>query len=232
MNKLLLLGAATGALCVSAAGQAGPYFLPRGDLALYGSYLNQNDHEAGLNPDGGGGGAQMSLSLTRNVFVGGSYQYDYLSESNAPASSLGLGSGQVSYGEKVGQARAGGGLDFHLPLTPLDVFGKVEYTHYDTQFVHVSSGGASLGNGDRSNDDGVGYHAGLQARLPGLSVYGSVGYLDLSKSQGPEFNLGLMLPLAPLTWGFVEYRYDDLRYIGYSDRNESSDVRAGVRLSF
>lgn len=233
MNKLLLLGTAAGAFCACGASQAGGwYYVPKGNVAVYGSYMNQKDGQAGTNPDGGGGGAQLGLSLTPNFFIGGSYQYDYLSESNAPASAFGLGSGRISYGEKVNQARAGGGLVFHTPLAPLDVFGKVEYTHYDYQAVHATGNGGSFGNSDRVNDDGVGFHAGLQTRVPGFSVYGSVGYLDLSKSQGPEFNVGFMLPLAPLTWGFVEYRYDDLRYTGYSDRNETNDVRAGVRLSF
>lgn len=233
MKKLIIFGAAAGALCVSTSGQAAGYFIPQGNVALYGSYMSQRDGEAGTSPDGGGGGVQLGLNLTRNVFIGGSYQYDYLSQSDAPASAFGLGSGQISYGEKVDQARAGGGLMFHLPLTPVDVFGKAEYTHYDYQTVHATStSGGVLGNSDRVNDDGVGFHAGAQARLPMLSVYGSVGYLELSKSEGPEFNVGLMVPMAPLTWGFIEYRYDDLRYIGYSDRNETSNVRAGVRLSF
>jgi len=233
MKKLLLYGTAAGALCASFAGQADAYLIPRGNVALYGSYMDQRDGVAGTNPDGGGGGVQLGLSLTRNFFIGGSYQYDYLSQSDAPASAFGLGGGQISYGEKVGQARAGGGLVFHTPLAPLDVFGKVEYTHYDYQTVHATSnGGGPLGNSDRVNDDGVGFHAGLQTRAPGFSIYGSLGYLELSKSEGPEFNVGFMLPLAPLTWGFIEYRYDDLRYVGYSDRNETSDVRAGVRLSF
>lgn len=232
MKKLLLFGAAAGALCVSTSGQAAGFFMPQGSVGLYGSYMSQRDGEAGTSPDGGGGGVQANLNLTPNIFVGGSYQYDYLSQSNAPGTAFGLGGGSISYGEKVDQGRAGGGLQFHVPLSPVDVFGKVEYTHYDYQTVHATSGGGSLGNSDRVNDDGVGFHAGAQARLPGLSVYGSVGYLELSKSEGPEFNVGLMVPMAPMMWGFLEYRYDDLRYINYSDRNESNDVRAGLRLSF
>ncbi len=233
MKKLLLFGTAAGALCVCAAGQAqGLYYLPKGNLAVYGSYLSQRDGADGTSPDGGGGGAQLGLSLTRNFFIGGSYQYDYLSQSNATNTSL--GAGNISYGEKINQARAGGGLTFHLPATPVDLFGKVEYTHFDYQPVHLTSDSAgSLGNLDRVNDDGVGFHAGAQARLPGLSVYGSVGYLNLSKTDGPEFNVGVMVPLAPLTWGFVEYRYDDLHFSGGSSNdNELSNVRAGVRLSF
>jgi len=234
MKKLLLYGTAAGALCVSFASQAqGWYYVPKGNVAVYGSYMDQRDGQVGTNPDGGGGGAQLGLNLTPHFFIGGSYQYDYISQSDAPGSAFGLGGGSVSYGEKVNQARAGGGLVFHLPATPVDVFGKVEYTHYDYQFVHLtSSSGGSIGNLDRVNDDGVGFHAGAQARLPGFSVYGSVGYLNLSKSEGPEFNVGMMLPLAPAMWGFVEYRYDDLHYSGYSDDNEISNVRAGVRLSF
>lgn len=235
MKKLLIYAAAGGALCASGASLAAPWGYPYrlgGNLALYGSYMNQNDSQAGLSPDGGGGGAQLGLSLTPNFFIGGSYQYNYLHESDAPAAGFGLGPGTISYGEKVEQGRAGGGLVFPLPQTAVDIFGKIEYVHYDYQTVHPLVNGVPYGNSDRTNDDGVGYHIGFQTRYPGFSVYGSAGYLDLSRSDGPEFNVGFMLPLAPRTWGFVEYRYDDLRYSGYSDRNETNDVRAGVRLSF
>ena len=234
-NKLLILGTAAGVLCVSGASHAdGFYFQPHANLALYGSYMDQNDSQAGVDPAGAGGGAQLGLSLTPNIFIGGSYQYNYLTESNGPASAVGLGGGQVSYGERVDQGRVGGGLVFHTPLAPLDVFGKVEYVHYDYQVVHVNSGGASLGNADRVNNDGVGFHVGVQTRFPGFSVYGSTGFLHLDNSEGPEFNVGFEVPVAPLTWGFVEYRYDDLHNTGsgYYDRTENDDVHAGVRMTF
>ncbi|MDR3416460.1 MAG: outer membrane beta-barrel protein [Nevskia sp.] len=233
MKRVLVIGTAAGALCVSGGCFASPlWFQPQGNLALYGSYMQQNDNQAGLNPDGGGGGVQAGLSLTPNFFIGGSYQYDYLSESNAPAASFGLGPGQISYGEKINQDRLGGGLVFRLPAAPIDVFGKVEYVHFDYQTVHATVNGAPYGNSDRANDDGVGFHAGLQTRTPGFSIYGSVGYLNLSNSEGPEINVGFEVPMAPFTWGFVEYRYDNLHYSGYSDHNQTDDVRAGVRLSF
>jgi opacity protein-like surface antigen len=40
--------------------------------------------------------------------------------------------------------------------------------------------------------------------------------------------------MAPFTWAFFEYRYDDLHNKDsfYYDRTESDDVRAGVRMSF
>ena len=232
MRKLWLWGAAAGVLCVSGAGQASGFFYkPQVNLSVYGSYMEQDDHDAGLSPDGGGGGVQLGLSLTPHFFIGGMYQYDYLSQSNAPAS-FGLGGGEISYGEKTNQARAGGGLKFHVPASPVDVFGKLEYVHFDYQTVHATVDGGALGNSDRVNDDGIGVHAGAQANLPGLSVYGSVGYLHLSQSEGPEFNVGLQVPMAPFMWGFVEYRYDDFRYIGYSDDNESNNVKAGLRLTF
>ena len=234
MKKLLLFGTAAGALCAAGATQAdGPWYLqPHANLALYGSYMDQNNDQSGLNPGGGGGGAQLGLSLTPNFFVGGSYQYNYLTQSNAPASGFGLNGNQISYGEKVDQGRIGGGMVAHLPQAPLDVFGKIEYVHFDYQTVHASVDGAAQGNSDRVNDDGAGYHVGLQTRIPGFSVYGSVGYLDLSRSEGPEFNIGLMVPMAPFTWGFIEYRYDDLRSVGFSDHTQTDDVHAGVRMSF
>jgi hypothetical protein len=231
MNKLLIAGAAAGVMCVAGASEAdGFYFQPHANLALYGSYMDQNNEQAGVDPGGGGGGAQLGLSITPNVFIGGSYQYNYLTESNAPVSA-GVGS---SYGERVNQGRVGGGLVFHTPVAPLDVYGKVEYVHYDYQVVHAESGGVPLGNADRISNDGVGLHAGVQTRFPGFSVYGSVGYLQLDNSEGPEINVGFETPMAPFTWAFFEYRYDDLHNKDsfYYDRTESDDVRAGVRMSF
>ena len=86
MKKLLLLGTAAGALCAANGAQASPWiYQPHANLALYGSYMDQNNNQSGLNPGGGGGGVQLGLSLTPNFFVSGSYQYNYLTESNAPA---------------------------------------------------------------------------------------------------------------------------------------------------
>lgn len=232
MKKLLVYGAAAGALCASGASLAASFYPPGGSLALYGSYMAQNNSSAGLSPDGGGGGVQLGVNLTPHVFFSGSYQYDYLYQNNAPAASIGLGSGSASYGDKINQGRAGGGLVFRLPMAPIDVFGKVEYVHYDYQTVNITLNNGSYGDLDRVNNDGVGFHAGLQTRLPGVSVYGSVGYLDLSKSNGGEFNVGAMVPLAPFTWGFVEYRYDNLANIGAPTRTETNNVKAGVRLAF
>jgi hypothetical protein len=232
MKKLLICGTTAGALCVSGASFAAGFYPPGGSLALYGSYMAQNNSSAGLSPDGGGGGVQLGLNLTPHFFLSGSYQYDYLYQSNAPASSFGLGSGTISYGDKINQGRAGGGLTFRLPMAPVDVFGKVEYVHYDYQTVNATVNGAPYGDSDRVDNDGVGVHAGLQTRFPGVSVYGSVGYLNLSKSNGGEFNVGLMVPMAPFTWGFVEYRYDNLSNIGAPARSETNDVKAGVRLAF
>jgi hypothetical protein len=232
MKKLLVYGTAAGALCASGASLAASFYPPGGSLALYGSYMAQDNSAAGLSPDGGGGGVQLGVNLTPNFFVSGMYQYDYLYQSNAPASSFGLGSGTITYGDKIDQGRAGGGVVFHLPVAPLDVFGKVEYVHYDYQAVNTVVNDVPEGSFDRVNNDGVGVHAGLQSKLPGVSVYGSVGYLNLSKSNGGEFNVGAMVPLAPFTWAFVEYRYDNLANIGAPTRTETNNVKAGVRLAF
>jgi hypothetical protein len=236
MNKLLMLGATAGALCISGTSEAQQIFSfqPHANFAVYGSYMDQNDRQAGVDPGGGGVGGQLGLSLTPNIFIGGSYQYNYLTESHGPGSAIGVGSGPVSYGERVDQGRVGGGLVFPVPGAPVNVFGKIEYVHYDYQIVHAEGGGASFGNDDRVNDDGVGFHAGAQTRFPGFSVYGSVGYLQLDNSRGPEINVGFELPVAPLTWGFIEYRYDDLHYnnAAFFDRTEMDDVRAGVRMTF
>ena len=236
MNKLLLAGTAAGALAASAAAQAQGLILPvKGNIAIFGSYLDQNIDEAGLNPEGGGGGVQLGLSFTNHFFVSGSYEYDYLYQSNAPGSSFGglvPPGGSLTYGERVNQARAGGGFVTGLFPLPMDIYGKVEYVHYDYQYVHGIHDGVDIGNGDRFNDDGVGFHVGLQSKLPFLSVYGSIGYLSLSQSSGPEFNMGFEVPVLPLTWAFLEYRYDDLKVDNASEHNQLDNVHAGLRMTF
>ncbi|MBX6421143.1 MAG: hypothetical protein IRZ06_09080 [Nevskia sp.] len=233
MKKILILGLGTAALCLwQTCAAYGYYAVPRGNLSLYGSYMDQSADQTSLAPSGGGGGVQLSLSLTPNFFIGGSYQYNFLTQNDANGADLGLPSGQTAYGLKQNQGRAGGGLVFRLPEAPLDLFGKIEYVHYDLQYVHVTDEGLPAGNSDRVNDDGVGYHVGFQSRWPGFSIYGSGGYLDLSKHAGLEAMAGFQLPLAPRTWGFFEYRYDNLRGEDNYLKYRSDDYRAGVRFVF
>jgi hypothetical protein len=231
--RILILGAAGAALCASGAASAGVGFPASGNVSLFGSYMAA-DTNVGLSPDGGGGGVQLGISLTPIFFIAGSYQYDYLYQSNANSSSFAdlPSGGNISYGEKVDDGRAGGGVVFHLPATPIDVFGKVEYVHFDYQYVHGVLNGAGIADGARTNDDGVGWHGGAQIKLPLVSVYGSLGYVDLSHNSGPEINLGGELPIAPLTWLFAEYRYDNFHDGDIGVHTQFNDVRAGVRLVF
>jgi hypothetical protein len=191
------------------------------------------DTNVGLSPDGGGGGVQLGISITPMFFIAGSYQYDYLYQSNANSSGSAIVSaGTLTYGEKVDDGRAGGGIVFHLPATPIDVFGKLEYVHFDNQYVHGVLNGAGIGNSDRTNDDGVGWHGGAQIKLPLVSIYGSLGYLALDHDSGPEINLGGEVPIAPLTWLFAEYRYDNFHNGDEGIHTQLNDVRAGVRMTF
>jgi hypothetical protein len=234
MKRILVLGIAAGSWCVAPASSAYGLAVPSaGNISLFGSYMSQ-EGTTSRSPAGGGGGAQLGISLTPMFFIAGSYQYNYLSQSDGDGAAFGMTPGPLSYSEKQQDIRGGGGLVFHLPATPVDLFGKAEYVHRDYQLVHMSGTGVVTPTGSRHNDDGIGWHGGAQIRLPGLSVYGSVGYLDLSRSSGPEFNLGGELPLAPLTWVFVEYRYDNFTThdFGVSDHLQSNDVRAGVRMVF
>lgn len=230
---ILILGAAGAALCASSASYAEVGFPASGNISLFGSYMNQ-DTNVGLSPNGGGGGVQLGISLTPMFFVAGSYQYDYLYQRNANSSAFAdlPAGGSLTYGERIDDGRAGGGIVFHLPASPIDVFGKLEYVHFDYQYVHGVLNGASIGNGDRTSDDGVGWHGGAQIKLPLVSFYGSVGYIDMSHDSGPEFNVGGELPVAPLTWLFAEYRYDNFHDGDDGVHTQFNNVRAGVRLVF
>jgi hypothetical protein len=241
MKQLVITGAVAGALLVSNAASAQVQFLPiRGSAAIFGSYMSQSDNQYPLNPDGFGGGAQLGFNITRNFFITGSYEYDYLRQDNASSGALGLNppGGSTTYGLDTEQVRAGGGWKFPLRPAPIDLFAKVEYVHYGYRYVNGIQDGQAIANGSPFNEDGVGGHFGFQTRMPGFSLYGSAGYLSLSNADGPEFNIGAEVPMLPFVWAFAEYRYDDLRYDNggccyyNSERNEIDNVHLGVRMSF
>lgn len=223
MNKSRIRQAA--ACCVLLVSPAavfadGSWSPVRSSLSVYGDYLNGADEQYGTNltPTGGGGGAGLQFNLPRNFFIDGSYQYNYLHDSISG----------VGYGVKFDQARGGGGMVFHIPQQPLDVFAKIEYVHFDNQVV--SDGQQS----ERDNDDGVGYHIGVRTQQPGYALYASGGWLQLADNSGPEALLGAEMPLSPWVTGFAEYRYDYLRNNDNQDSNKLrlGDYRLGFRYAF
>jgi len=192
----------------------------RGNLSLYGDYSSLNVTQGGdtLTPNGGGGGVHLLFNLRPNFFVDGSYQYNSLHDSVQ-----GFG-----YGVKFDQGRAGGGMVFHVPQQPLDVYGKVEYVHFGNQ---ITSQGVTF---DPDNDDGVGYHLGFRTRGPYYQLYASGGWLQLADNSGAEALAGVEVPFAPFVHGFAEYRWDYLKDNTDADANKLriNDYRLGVRWSF
>ena len=44
--------------------------------------------------------------------------------------------------------------------------------------------------------------------------------------------MGFEVPVLPLTWAFLEYRYDDLKVDNASEHNQLDNVHAGLRMTF
>jgi hypothetical protein len=224
MRKLLLL-LSLGPAVVPAAGLAAGDPPGSGDFGIYYSYANQKLEGEPSNPGGSGVGAEAQWNLPYNLFVNGLYQYN-----NEYAEPVGIYAGLR---QKTDQVRAGGGIQFPMPNSPLTLYGRVDYVHYGFEY---SSGGVIY---PRDNNDGMGYSAGFKTLAGPVALYLEGGYIDLSDSHGQEAAGGLSFPLgngrvyrSPLEF-FVEYRWTHLDAVNggnYSDIYY--DYRAGLRMPF
>ncbi|MDE2148367.1 MAG: hypothetical protein KGJ55_00770 [Gammaproteobacteria bacterium] len=168
---------------------------------------------------GSGAGIGGRLNLPFGLFADASYQWN--NEFVAPAG--GFAGSHLDQRE----ARAGGGVNFFVPFSPLSLYGRIDYVHFGQT---VRSGGVDLGH---SNDDGTGYFGGVRFDGFGFALYGEGGYVNLSDADGPEARAGLELPLGRQLRMFAEYRYDDFRFgDGSGQRLRFNEARVGVRLPF
>jgi hypothetical protein len=191
-----------------------------GFFSVFYSFLSTRDAFGGgpdLHPDGSGGGASASLSLPLGFFANGEYAYNYQHDDNA-----GFG-----FDQQVRQGRVGGGYAFYLPLTPVSIYADGEYIHY----------GLKLRSDDvveHHDEDGGGFHGGMRFTLPGLNLYAAAGYVDLSHSDGPEFEAGFRALMGPFVYLFGQYRYTHLRFDSNSDLGGSrfsfNDLRIGIGI--
>lgn len=221
MRKLMFIAALGVAPMASHA--AAVYF-PNGNLDVYGSYLQQKFSGSDQNPQGGGAGISGQLNLPLGFFAEGLYQYNNL---HAPQNLVSPG-----FNEQQEEGRLGAGLQFTPPLSPITVFGKIDYVHYAVDIIQ-----AGLDQGT-VNHDGSGYFAGLRTRGLPLSLWAQGGYLDLRHAQGQEYQAGVALPLGR-SWPyglpvelFGQFRYTHLSYDGGGGRDRFYDYTAGVRFKF
>lgn len=242
MHKALV-GMAAGmlaALTVPAVAAADPLFIPvSGDFNVYYSYARQKVEQATNNPDGSGigigGQLNLPLNLPIGVFIDGLYQYNgenqaEFSDPSQPGNTVvGLG--------LQDQVRAGGGLQFIVPTTPLLLYGKAEYVHYRYESAdYIDQFGNIFGFHD--NDDGAGYFGGFRLINPRYEIYGQGGYLKLSDTEGPEYRAGIAVPLGriirrrAIVQLFAEYDWTRLHELGTSFHDIFYDYRAGIRIPF
>jgi len=235
-NPLHLLGAAAfaGALIAPQAGRADTPV--DGTASLYYSYATQKIPGSTGNPGGSGVGIATQINIHRNFFIDGLYQYN---NEHLPGADVTTSFGTVSEPGaqiKLDQVRAGGGVQYFVPQTPLTVYGKVDYVHYG---YNLRSAGTDYGT---DNDDGPGYFAGIKANGPlGGQLYAEGGYLDLSDSHGQEGFVGGSLPVGrflsyhshelPVQW-YLEYRWSHLGLRGLDGSEIDYEYRTGLRLPF
>jgi hypothetical protein len=221
MRKLMFLVALS---IVPAASQAAVVYFPNGNVDIYGSYLLQKFSGSDQNPHGGGGGIAGQLNLPLGLFAEGMYQYNSL---HAPQDAISPG-----YNEQQEQGRLGAGLQFTPPMSPITLFGKIDYVHYGVDVIQ-----ANLDQGT-VNHDGSGYFAGVRTRGLPVNVWAQGGYLDLRHAQGQEYLAGLALPLGR-SWPFGlpvelfgQFRYTHLGYNDGGGNDRFYDYTAGVRYAF
>ena len=221
MRKLLIL-AALGAATIPAASNAALIYRPNGYFDVYGSYLNQKFEGTDQNPDGGGVGIAAQLNLPLNFFLEGMYQYNNL---HAP------GSGFVpGFNEQQDQGRVGGGINLSLPLSPIVLFGKIDYVHYGVDLIQANT---DFGT---TNHDGGGYFIGAKTRGLVVNLYAQGGWLDLEDASGPEYLAGLSVPVARGWFGpielFGQFRWDNLKLDDGGGHNRFYDYDVGFRFPF
>lgn len=190
-----------------------------GELSPYYSYQAQLPSGSADHFSGSGAGISGRLNLPFGLFADASYQWN--NEFVAPSG--GFAGSHLDQRE----ARAGGGLNFYLPFSPLSLYGRIDYVHFGQS---VRSGGVNFGH---SNDDGTGYFAGVRFDGFGFALYGEGGYVNLSDSDGPEARAGVELPVGRQLRMFAEYRYDNFRFNDGSGQHlRFNEARVGLRLPF
>jgi hypothetical protein len=162
--------------------------------------------EAGFtgDDDGDGFGLRGRFNATEQVFISAEYQAVEYDDSSLELDQLRVGAGYI------------------LPInTTLNFVGQVEYISAETDGPGISS----------ETDDGFGVHAGLEAALaPQFSLYGSVGFVSIDDSDGPEFLVGARFQVAPNVSLFADYRAT--RFSDSGSDLDLDDLRLGAGFHF
>ncbi|MDM4770440.1 outer membrane beta-barrel protein [Solimonas sp. SE-A11] len=202
MKKTLLAALLAAAPVASMAASGGP----TGHLDVY--YTDADIELDGpvVNGDesGDGFGIRGSGKVADKVFVFGQYEknkYDNDAELQTIRAGLGFGLWQDAN-------------------TSLDI---------RAEFIDVD--GKDFPLGIEIDDSGYGVHVGAAFRpLPGLSLFGDVGWIDVGDYDGPEYTVGAVFNVSNQFGLFADYRITDVEDgdIGL----KSQDLHLGVRFNF
>ncbi len=166
--------------------------------------LELSDATGSAEDDGDGFGLKGRFLVSEQLFIAAEYQAVEYDDSNI----------------ELDQVRVGLGLG--LPInTALRFVGQVEYVDVEVDTPGFSSEG----------EDGFGVHGGLEAVLsPQFSLHGSVGFLSLGDTDGPEFLIGARFHVAPNFSLFADYRAS--RFSDSGTDLDLDDLRIGAGFHF
>lgn len=204
MKKTLLAALLAAAPMASMAASGGP----TGHLDVY--YTDADlelDAPAPFGGDdsGDGFGIRGSAKVADRAFVFGQYEKNNYDDSDG----------------KLETIRAG--LGFGLwqgNNTSIDVRG--EYINVDGKDFPATID---------IDHEGYGVHVGAAFRpMPGLSLFGDVGWIDIGDYDGPEYTVGAVFNVSNQFGLFADYRITDVEDgdIGL----KSQDLHLGVRFNF
>lgn len=174
---------------------------------LDGYYIPSADIELGGGEDDGDGfGVKGRAQFTDQLFFTGEYQAVEYDDSDL----------------EFDQLR--GGIGFFAPVSP-DVRWNVR-----GEFVRVET---DVPGGGSDDETGFGVHGGLEALLtPRFSVHGSVGYLSIDDTDGPEFLVGGRFQASHNVSVFADYRMSRFEDDDSSADLDLDDLRIGAGFHF
>jgi hypothetical protein len=179
-------------------------------------------------PDRGGYvGAFYVPTSTKDVSLSGNPQTDFDGDGFGAHAIVPLGKLFAVTGEyqrsnhddaDTDQFRVGGGVQSSPDKARLLAYGE---------YVNIDLPGSA-------SSSGFGLHLrGTLDVMPQLSVFGQVGYLNVSandeSTDGPEFLAGASWAFTELIGAFVDYRITRIA-TGNDDRTRFDDLRTGVRI--
>jgi predicted porin len=203
MKKTLLAALLAAAPMASMAASGGP----TGHLDVYytDADLELDAPVVGGEDSGDGFGIRGSGKVADKVFVFGQYEKNSYDDSDGELQTI--------------RAGLGFGL-WQGSNTSIDIRGE---------FIDVE--GEDFPVGIEIDDSGYGVHVGAAFRpIPGLSLFGDVGWIDVGDYDGPEYTVGAVFNLNEQFGLFADYRITDVEDDDIGLKSE--DLHLGVRFNF